>query len=233
MKYKHLFFDLDGTLWDLHLNTRAALAILRDRFQLPLHNDAVFDQFVRTYFKHNDAVWKLYREQKIEKHVLRSVRFEMTFRDMQWAYDAAFIEQFGEAFIEVCPSQPHLIPGTMEMLRAFHGVIPMHIITNGFKEVQGIKMEAGKINGFFQHVVNSEDVGVRKPYAPVFHHAMQLAGADPATSLMIGDDWEADILGARDVGMDTAWLKNGEGRHNFKPTYIVADMADLWRQLTT
>jgi putative hydrolase of the HAD superfamily len=103
----------------------------------------------------------------------------------------------------------------------------LHIITNGFSEVQGLKMEAGGLNGHFTEIINSEDCGIRKPHKGIFDHAMQRTGASPEVSLMIGDDWEADILGARDYGMHQAWLATTESRHNFTPTYTLRSLREL------
>lgn len=226
MKYKHLFFDLDGTLWDLYQNTRDAFGILFDQLDIQWSKED-FELFVKRYFHHNEIVWKLYRENKIEKEVLRTIRFRHTFDDVGMKVDDDFILKFADDFIDICPRQPHLIHGAMDLLQTFHGVVPMHIITNGFKEVQQVKLTAGGIGHFFEHIVNSEDCGIRKPNRGIFDYAMQLSKARPEESLMIGDDWEADILGARDYGMDTAWLKTHESRHNYKPHFTVSDMSEM------
>ncbi len=230
-KYDHLFFDLDGTLWDLHRNTKETLTFLFDRFKTDGLCEIDFNIFFKRYFIHNERVWKLYREGKIEKEELRTVRFKRTFEDVKFQTTEKFIAQFANDFSTFCPQQPHLVLGTLEMLNAFHHKIPMHIITNGFKELQSVKMNAGGIAHFFQNVINSEDCGVRKPMRGIFEHATKLAKADPEKSLMIGDDFEADILGARDFGMDQAWLKSGNGKHKHKPTYTVNDMNELLQLL--
>lgn len=222
--YKNLFFDLDGTLWDLHRNTRVSLTLLFERYAEAGLSDVNFEYFYQRYFIHNERVWKLYREGKIEKMELRTTRFKRAFTDVKFPVTDQFVTQFANDFLATCPSQPHLVHGTLEMLNALHGKIPMHIITNGFRELQSIKMNAGGIAHFFEHVINSEDCGVRKPYRGIFEYAMKLTGATPENSLMIGDDFEADIIGARDFKMDQAWLQNGKGKHKHKPTYTVTDM---------
>ncbi|MFM9986932.1 MAG: YjjG family noncanonical pyrimidine nucleotidase [Flavobacteriales bacterium] len=227
MKYKHLFFDLDGTLWDLYQNTRDAFVILSAARENMHFSEDEFEIFFKRYFHHNEIVWKLYRENKIEKELLRTIRFRRTFDDVGLNVDDDFILRFADDFIETCPKQPHLIEGTLDLLQTMHGKIPMHIITNGFKEVQSVKLAAGGIGHFFENIVNSEDCGIRKPFAGIFDFAMEISGARPEESLMIGDDWEADILGARDYGMDTAWLKTHESRHNYKPHYTVSSMTEM------
>jgi putative hydrolase of the HAD superfamily len=238
VKYKHLFFDLDGTLWDLRRNTRIALEAIYADFSgeglLPEH----FEHFYRRYIYHNDQVWALYREGKIEKHVLRVVRFERAFLDIGFTASAELCDRFADAFLDLCPRQPHLLPGALEVLDYCKKHYTLHIITNGFKEVQGIKMAAGKLDHYFTHVINSEDAGFKKPHAGIFQHAFALAGTNAAESLMIGDDWDADILGARNIGMDQIFLTTTEDlleevspgltiRHNYKPTATISALSEM------
>jgi putative hydrolase of the HAD superfamily len=238
--YRHLFFDLDGTLWDLKRNTRAAMEEL---FQI--HNEQIghldFELFYRRYHHHNDHVWALYRQDKIKKDELRFVRFERAFADVSHPATHDFIDRFSLDFLEVAPRQPLTIEGTHEALNHCKDRYRMHIITNGFIEVQGHKMRAAQLEGYFEHIINSEHVGVRKPHADIFRYALEKAGATKEDSLMIGDDWDADILGARDFGMDQAFLSlheeeqnelnashgNGPVRHNYKPTYTLHSLHEL------
>lgn len=239
-KYKHLFFDLDGTLWDLKRNTRSAMQELFERHQNHL-GQLDFEQFFRRYHHHNDHVWALYRQDKIKKDELRFVRFERAFADLNHSASVEFVDQFSLDFLEVAPRQSLTMEGAHDLLNHCKGRYAMHIITNGFVEVQGHKMKAASLEGYFEHVINSEHAGVRKPHPDIFHYALKKAGADVADSLMIGDDWDADILGARDFGMDQAYLKvkedeqnavnadhgNGPVRHNYKPTYTLHSLTEL------
>ena len=77
----------------------------------------------------------------------------------------------------------------------------MHIITNGFKEVQRRKLEKSKLIHYFKTVTISEDVGVKKPDKLIFEHAIFSAKAKIENSIMIGDNYHADILGASALGM--------------------------------
>jgi len=239
-KYSHLFFDLDGTLWDLKRNTLAAMEELFVK-----HNEHIghldFDEFYRRYHHHNDHVWTLYRQDKIKKEELRFVRFERTFSDLSHQATPEFIDRFSLDFLEVAPRQPLTMAGAHELLQHCNGRYEMHIITNGFIEVQGHKMKAASLEGFFQHIINSEHVGVRKPNPEIFRYALEKARAEKEESLMIGDDWDADILGARDFGIDQAFLTSSEDeqnvlnaahgnkavRHNYKPTYTLHSLLEL------
>lgn len=239
-KYKHLFFDLDGTLWDLQSNTRTALEQL---FKLYASETASidFEQFYKAYHHHNDQVWALYREGKIEKSVLRTVRFQRAFEDMGITPTEHFIESFSAEFLEICPRQPKTLEGAHELLEYCKGRYTMHIITNGFIEVQGHKMEAAQLTPYFTEIINSEHCGVRKPNPGIFEYALQKTGATVEESLMIGDDWDADILGARNFGMDQVYLTTTEElinsihaeaghaplRHNYKATYTISSLKEL------
>lgn len=235
-KYKHIFFDLDGTLWDLHKNTHEAIQMLFREFDL---NEGYFKDFHKRYLFHNEQVWALYREGKIEKEVLRTVRFERAFVDCGIQVNNEFVEDFAMRFIDVCPKLPHLLEGAIELLELWSKSAQLHIITNGFKEVQGFKLEAGKLNSYFHQIINSEDAGYRKPNPQIFQFAINRAGAQKQESLMIGDDWEADIIGARNFGMDQVFIRATENmqkkllgtdvefRHNYKPTLIIDSLLEI------
>jgi putative hydrolase of the HAD superfamily len=237
--YTHLFFDLDGTLWDLQKNTRIALEQLYADGASQGLQAQWFERFYHRYHIHNDRAWALYREGKIEKNELRIVRFRKAFHDIRFDASEEFLERFASGFLDLCPRQPHVLPGTFEVLDyCVRKKYSMHIITNGFKEVQGIKMDAAGLNGYFEHIILSDDVGAKKPSPVIFDYAFQRAGAKAETSLMIGDDWEADILGARHAGMDQAYLATTEKllqeaqpevkvRHNYTPTLTMNSLVEL------
>ena len=164
----------------------------------------------------------------------------MAFNDINHHVPDETIDWLANSFLDICPKLPHLLPGTLDMLEALKDHYTMHIITNGFQEVQGFKMKAGRLDGYFSEIINSEDAGVKKPDPGIFEYALNRAGAKPEESLMIGDDWDADILGARDFGMDQAYITSSElrmaemkgkekteTRHNYKPTFVVNHLSEL------
>lgn len=240
-KYTTLFFDLDGTLWDLKKNTQIALRQLWDSWHLDARAPQQFNAFFKSYTHHNDAVWALYRDNKIEKELLRVIRFERAFGELAISLDSAEINRFADAFIDLCPRQANVLPGAHELLNALAPHYPMHIITNGFSEIQMIKMKAAQLDGFFQHIIYSEDLGIKKPHPEIFHLACHKAGCTPQQALMIGDDWDADVIGAMGVGMDQAFLASTEDvlneiradrgqkplRHNRQPTYRLSALREL------
>ena len=237
-KYKAILWDLDGTLWDLNRNTTIALTQLYERFESVNFKETSLEHFLNCYPKHNERVWALYREGKIAKEELRNKRFVDLFEEVNADYDLDFVELFASEFLAVCPRLPHLIEGAREILEQTKGVYKHVIITNGFIEVQGFKMAAAEIEKYFSSVVYSEEAGVRKPHPAIFELALQRANCMAHEALMIGDDWDADILGARNSGIDQVFytgtekrlaeLHDGKSvRHNYVPTFTIDTLGDL------
>ena len=239
MKYKVLLWDLDGTLWDLHTNTGLALQQLFDKYRAMHFALADWNQFKKSYTKYNDRVWSLYREGKIAKEDLRTRRFRDLFEEVQASYNEDFVERFATEFLEIAPRLPHTLPGALEILEYAKGKgYKQVILTNGFMEVQGFKMEAAGIRSYFADIIYSEEAGVRKPHRPIFDMALARAGCSADEALMIGDDWDADILGARGAEIDQVFLNTTEEqlkeahgvkeiRHNYEATYTISRLEEL------
>jgi putative hydrolase of the HAD superfamily len=197
---KHLFFDLDRTLWDFEKNSKKALQILFKDLKL---GDKIehFNHFHHTYTRINAELWKLYGKGKLKKEELRDVRFIETLKYHK-IHDTELATTLSNGYIEISPKQTNLFPDTLETLEELKRMkYNMHIITNGFEEVQYIKLEHSKLAPFFDVIVCSEAVGFNKPDPRVFHYALQKAQTNATDSFMIGDDREVDIFGAIQVGM--------------------------------
>lgn len=201
MNTKHLFFDLDRTLWDFEKNSEIALKQLYD--ELGLKASIVdFEDFHARYKEHNSELWKLYGSGKMTKEVLRNERFKRALDDFG-IDDPIVVQNISDGYVELSPKQTALFPNTLETLQYLQKEgFNMHIITNGFKEVQTIKLDRSGLEKFFDVIVCSEDVGKNKPNPDIFHYSLKKAGADPLSSVMIGDDHEVDIRGAANVGMN-------------------------------
>lgn len=201
MKLNHItdiFFDLDHTLWDFDKNS----ALTFEKIFRMNAIDVDLDNFLRIYVPKNLEYWKLYRENKIDKESLRFVRLNDVFTELRIAVAPDMIYKLSEDYIKYLSSYAHLLQGTMELLDYLNPNYNLHIITNGFREVQRRKLRSSNILHYFDTVTDSEMVGVKKPNPKIFHHAFNLSNAIPEKSIMIGDNYEADILGALDYGFD-------------------------------
>lgn len=195
---QHLFFDLDHTLWDFDKNSALTFQKIFNRH----HIDINLQDFLTVYEPINLKYWKLYREEKIDKSSLRFARLKDTFDALFYPISKELIHTLSLDYIAYLSSFNHLFEGTLEILEYLNSRYNLHIITNGFKEVQQGKLEKSGINSYFKTITNSEMVGVKKPNPIIFDFALKSANAKVEDSLMIGDNLEADILGAKNVGMD-------------------------------
>ncbi len=192
-----VFFDLDHTLWDFERNSALTFEHIfaLHRIKVPLKN------FLEVYVPINLAYWKLYREAKVTKEELRYQRLKKAFDQLGIVISDNLIHALSKAYIDTLSTFNHVFNGTLEILEYLAPKYRLHIITNGFEEVQEKKMKGSGIHHFFDVIINSEMAGVKKPDAKIFFLALSTVGVQPKASLMIGDSLEADILGAKNVGM--------------------------------
>ncbi len=209
---KHIFFDLDRTLWDFEKNSHEALSEILSDLDL-LSNQLKADDFIKKYKEINEHYWALYREGKIEKAKLRYIRFQDTLHYFE-IYDNGLGELIGEKYVSISPKKKNLIYGTMDMLNYLRPHYSLHIITNGFEEVQAIKMKENDLIPFFDTVTCSEEVDAKKPDPKIFHHAMEKFQAKSDESVMIGDDYHADIIGAEKVNMKAIYFNPHHNEEN-------------------
>lgn len=197
---KHIFFDLDRTLWDFEKNSEQALKQLFNETQ-DRHHIPSFQKFLQIYKDINAQLWVKYGKGKISKEELRDARFTKTLQKFD-CFDVELGAYFGENYLKISPYQTLLFPNTIETLEELKKEgYTMHIITNGFVEVQHIKLENCGLKPYFTHILCSEEVGANKPSPIIFNKAMEMAGTTPTNSIMIGDDLEVDVIGATNAGM--------------------------------
>lgn len=197
---KHLFFDIDRTLWDFETNSKNALQKLYDSFQLENHFDH-FIQFQKIYSSINKELWKKYGKGKVSKEELRNLRFIKTLEKVN-VYEPVLANELNEKYLQIAPYEKVLFPNVKETLDQLSKKYKLHIITNGFQDAQLIKLEQSEIRHYFDVIVCSETVGKTKPHREIFEHALKVSGASIAESIMIGDDPSTDILGANQMGMN-------------------------------
>jgi len=194
-----VFFDLDHTLWDFDRNSKLAFGRVFQKNKIEVD----IETFISVYEPVNFNYWKLFREEKVTKEALRHGRLSDSFKELEIEFSLDVINTLSESYIEELPHDNHLFDGAIDILEYLQKKYKLHIVTNGFHEVQHIKLKNSNITHFFSTVTTSEEVGVKKPNPLVFKKALEKAKTKPATSVMIGDTFEADILGAEAIGMKT------------------------------
>jgi len=209
-----IFFDLDHTLWDFDKNSALTFE------KIFLENGLVIDldDFLEVYIPQNLAFWKLYREEKISKTDLRYQRLKTVFDILGKPVSDETINLLSDEYIANLSSFDHLFPGTKDILDYLKGSYRLHIITNGFQEIQEKKMRNSNIHGYFDKIIDSEMAGVKKPNPIIFELALKTAETIPEKSLMIGDNLEADIQGAQAVGFHAMHFNaHGTAPHKLCP----------------
>ncbi|WMW77476.1 YjjG family noncanonical pyrimidine nucleotidase [Flavobacterium sp. 20NA77.7] len=199
---KHIFFDLDHTLWDFDKNAELAFEriFVENRIDLPIK------KFIEVYNPINQAYWKLYQVNEVSHETLRYGRLKDSFDSCKLTISDELLFKISDDFISYLPLNNHLIEGTLETLNYLQANYQLHIITNGFAHVQESKMINANLNRFFKTITNSEMAGHKKPHQTIFQYALKEANAQKHESIMIGDSWEADVEGALNFGMKVIYF---------------------------
>ena len=211
---KDIFFDLDHTLWDFDKNSDLTFFKILDLNSVKID----VDKFLYAYHPINRKYWEMYRKNKVSKADLRFYRLSDTFKKLNYEVSDNVIHKLSVDYIKHLSDFNNLIPSTLMVLDSLKLKYKMHIITNGFKEVQKRKLIKSNLAHYFKTVTISEDVGVKKPDKLIFNHAIKSAKATIENSIMIGDNYNADILGANKIGMKAIYFNfhktNEENREN-------------------
>ena len=199
---KHIFFDLDHTLWDFEKNSALAFEHIFRK-----HNIAVSHAgFIEVYVPINARYWKLYRDEKITQQELRYGRLKEAFDVLNYDIDDELLQMLAFEYVNLLPHFNHLYEGALEILEYLKPKYSLHIITNGFHEVQAGKLKNSNIEHYFATITNSEMAGCKKPNPTIFEFALKSANADKCSSVMIGDCIEADVQGALNCGLDAIYF---------------------------
>ncbi len=208
-KYRHVFFDLDRTLWDFDTNSKTALQFIFNDLKLNQEGISDFESFHASYHKVNDHCWDMYRKGLMTKDELRFRRFDVALQE-HGIRDVDLAVRIGDAYVEMAPKMTQLINGAATLLNELSENYKLHIITNGFPEVQRIKMKLSGIHHHFDRVLISEEIGYSKPHPEIFRQALVQTRAYAHESIMIGDDLHVDAVGATKAGIDGVFF-NPEG----------------------
>ena len=227
MKYKHIFFDLDHTLWDFDANSRQTLEELYHSFRLAEKGVYNFDLFHHNYLVHNEKLWARYRNGFIKAEELRWKRIWLTLVDFKIG-DEMLAREMGARFLSALPLRTILFPHAIEILQYLTGKsYRLHLITNGFEDTQHQKLKNAGIDGFFIEVITSEGSNSIKPKKEIFDYACRKAGAQYHECIMIGDSIEADIIGAMNAGIDQVYVNYHNMVTPVQPTYTVNTLKQL------
>ncbi len=207
-KFKHIFFDLDHTIWDFDKNAEETLHELYEAHSLKDMGVDCPVTFIETYTRNNHLLWAEYYLGKITKQHLRENRFRQTFVELGIAHDTIPLA-FEDDYVRICPTKTNLFPQAHETLSYLADKYDLHLISNGFKESTELKIAGTELAKYFKTIVISEIVGVNKPDKVIFEFALLSAGATVNESLMVGDSVEADIRGAQNFGMEAIYFNPG------------------------
>jgi putative hydrolase of the HAD superfamily len=205
----HVFFDLDRTLWDFDRNSKETLQELFVEFKLDGKLKVSEQEFRSEYERINEHYWHLFRNGEVNRSQLRLGRFEDALAHFGHP-DNKLAFALGEAYVSISPRKTSLVDGALELLDHLKERYSLHIITNGFEEVQHIKLSASGIASYFHEVITSERAGVRKPHVEIYRFAERLTSSTPERCVMIGDHFEADVKGAHAAGWHAIHL-NADG----------------------
>ena len=224
--YKNLFIDLDDTLWDIHSNSKECLLEIYDDYGYQKYYNS-FDDYYNVYMPNNHRLWGMYRNGEINKDELIVERFLIPVREFG-INDAVYAKKLSDDFLERTTNKTKLVEGTMELLEYLKPKYNMHILSNGFREVQYKKIRNSGLEPYFDKIILSDDAGINKPHPDIFNYALINTNSLREETLVIGDSWDADILGAYNSDIHQMWF-NPEGLHpvGFVPTYCVKSLDEI------
>jgi putative hydrolase of the HAD superfamily len=226
-KYKHLFFDLDHTLWDFEENARITLLELYDSMSLRDRGINDFPLFHKNYLAHNEKLWERYRNGYIKQEELRLKRMWLALLDFKIA-DEKLAKDMSVQFLDLLPTRTILFPHAIEILEYLSDKkYELHLITNGFEKTQHSKLKYSGLDRFFKEVITSEGSNSLKPNKEIFDFAFGKTGAHPKESIMLGDSIEVDIIGAMKAGIDQVFINHLNIAIDIKPTYVVRSLKEL------
>jgi len=224
-RYKHLFFDLDHTLWDFDKNTSEAISEIYKIFNFSRWSFSL-DDFIRYFYEANNYLWDKFNHGLIDRLELRNSRFKIILGKLG-IHEKEIPKGIGDAYIKLAPSKPNVIPFTHEVLDYLKPRYQLHIISNGFDDVQHRKLRSAKIHHYFDQIVTSDNSGHRKPQKEIFDYALARAGASRTDSIFIGDNIKTDIEGAQNAQIDHIFFNPKRLGHSLSVTYEINSLRQI------
>lgn len=225
-KYKHILFDLDHTLWDFEKNATETLGELYETFQLKALGNFSVQEFCQTFHKINYRLWELHQLGDYDQTRLRADRFKMIFTELGVA-EAHIPHAIKDEYLRLCPAKPHVFPAAHDVLAYLQARYQLHIVTNGFSDVQHIKLSSAGLTDYFTHIVTSDGAEFRKPNPAIFRHVLELIGAKASECIMVGDNLLTDIAGAQNANIDCIYFNPKKIPHEATTTYEIYNLNEL------
>lgn len=210
-KYRWIFFDLDDTLWDFSANSMTSLQLLYDNNPEIRDSFPSFDAFADEYHLHNAPLWERYAAGEIGSDFLKTERFRLTLYPASHSIQTMeTCRHLNKEYLETLCSLPAIVKNAEDVLAVLSRHYMIGVISNGFKDTQYKKLYNTNLWRYVARLIISDEIDIRKPDPGIFLFAMQATGADPSSSLMVGDNLETDIKGALNVGLDSVFFTNGK-----------------------
>ena len=226
--YRHIFFDLDHTLWDYEVNSREVLLDLYNHYDLKVLGGFTHTMFVRAFKNINDQLWDKYNHGKIASKSLRDKRFMLILASLGASdLDRKLVKKMGNDYLEQCPEKKNVIPHAHDILNYLQSLYQLHIITNGFEDMQYTKLNSSNLFRYFDHIITSEKAGSKKPYPGIFEFGLEQIGATTNECVMIGDNLETDIKGAQNANIDQIYFNPSQKKHQEQVTYEISCLSQL------
>jgi len=224
--YKCIFFDLDHTLWDFETNSCETLTELFQSYGLADAGIPDCQSLHQQFRKVNTELWDLYDRGIITSEVIRRERFKRILQYFQ-IDDDKLCKDLSTDYLHACPKKGNLVPHALETLEYLAGKYQMTVVTNGFDDIQQLKLASGKLTHFFNHVVTSQKAGAKKPSQQIFEYAMAANGVGCEEGIMIGDNLMTDMQGAINSSIDTVFYNPEDIDHNVNIKYEIRTLAEL------
>lgn len=224
--YKTLFFDLDHTLWDYETNSRDTLLELYEKHKLATRGINTFAVFHENFKMVNSQLWHLYDHGNITSEIIRKERFKQILEKFN-SYEVELSLKLSEDYLYICPQKGHLMPHAIETLDYLSSRYSLSVITNGFEDIQAMKLQSGDITSYFDHIITSQKAGSKKPAKEIFHFALDSHGIEANHAVMIGDNLLTDIAGAKNASIDTIFYNPDSIAHTEKVNHEINRLNEL------
>jgi YjjG family noncanonical pyrimidine nucleotidase len=225
-QYKCIFFDLDHTLWDYESNSRETLLDLFNHYQLTNYGVRDFESFHQQFKKVNADLWHLYDHGKITSEVIRTERFKQILEAFN-AYQAELCQTLSYEYLHDCPKRGTLLPHAIEVLEYLSDKYRLTVVTNGFDEIQHMKLTSGKLHEYFDHIITSQKAGHKKPAREIFDFALVQNGVQSQDAIMVGDNLITDIAGAKNASVDTVFFNPDCIEHETEVSHEIQNLREL------